>query len=309
MTQVTVFANDVLKLNDRYIQIFTETPGFSKPIFSGIQYPTVESGWLHHLEQYMGRSQALEIYNHYLVWLKCLDTQQPQVIIYNRTSPVQNNEVTGQLILAPVSILDDTNTDIVFYGKHSDRCDLYRKAVDVNVMVDEQSKTFTLYRTVSPYGGYAYLITPSGANKLVKAIVKLPMPLQAMLKLLCEDGVLNALTYNPSVVLLLSDPNENNALNSTPLTQDECRNSNQQPSNYGWHIFGAVLIVLILALIIAAIIYFLVITLNYRPPPAVVYTNNVQYEMYENMILGSRLKPISYGPIPVVYSGLNLDYH
>lgn len=244
--QVYILCNDVNKLNPDYVRMFSQAKsGFSRPIFSGTQFP--DTPWINYFTGFMNRNQAIELYNHYQIWLLSMEKAQPFVIIYDRSYPTQPDNVMLQLIKAGQFI---HNQDILFYGKYMDRCDLYQYSR--TVIIDGGFK-FPLYHTVSSYGIYAYMIYPSGAQKLIDEMSYNPAPTEILVNRLIEKSILSAITYHPSIIRL-DDPN-----NIT--VRYECRNSVKQKYILTWE---SVFISILLGLAIGILIYFIVTNITYR---------------------------------------------
>lgn len=258
--QIYVLCNDVSELNPDYVRMFSQpNSGFSEVIFSGIQFPDMD--WINYFIKFMNRSQAIELYNHYKIWLLSMEKNQPMVILYNRSYPTQPDHVMMQLIKAGQLIHD---LDILFYGKYLDLCEEYRydRSVIINqgtLQSGEAGFKFPLYRTVSPFGVYAYMIYPSGARKLIDEISYNPGTTEVLVNRLIEKGILKADTYHPSIIRL-NDPIDINV-------RYECREPNNQKSLLTWgNVVWYVLIFILLGLLVGILIYFIISNVTYQGP-------------------------------------------
>jgi hypothetical protein len=233
--QVYVLTSDVQNLNEDYVRIFDRPDtGFARPIFMGTQYP--DNSWFTRFNK-LNRSQAVELYNHYLIWLESIKSGQPIVILYDQSSPTQPDRVISQLIKASQLINGQTDAaDIFFYGKYLDQCDQY--TYERTVFVDLR---FPIYQTKSPHGVFAYMIYPSGAQKLVNNLSNVTV--DQLINGMIEKGAMKALTYHPSIIRINS---------CSPAFKYECREPVQQTSAF-WYI----LIFVLIGLLVGALIYIL----------------------------------------------------
>lgn len=244
--QVYILTEDTSRINKTYLKIFTTEAGFAEPIFTGIQYP--DEKWIRRFCNYMCRSEMIELYNHYIIWMKAIKTNQPQVILYNDSYTTQPNLIISELIKAG-SLLH--NEDIVFYGKYLDRCDKYKFNRTVAISNNSTVTKFSLYRTFSAYGIYAYLITPSGAATLINELTYNPVPAEMLVHDLLEKDLLKGVTYHPSIIRL-------------PKSEQECRSPDDLCLNWGmW--FWYIIIFICLGIIIGLIIYFTAEKFVYKP--------------------------------------------
>lgn len=181
------------KLNRDYLRTFTTEDGFEEPIFMKTQYPNQR--WMDRFTKLMGYEESLFLFNHYLIWLKCLQENRPLVILDNCSESTQPDAVLADLILAGSEM---TNVDLVYYGKYLDRCDYYQEAS--TVCTKSASVTFQMYYTYSPHGTHAYLLQPSGARKLIDRLSTGAGTVDEMLNQMVEQGKLRAVTYSPSII-------------------------------------------------------------------------------------------------------------
>jgi len=226
---ILIDGSNTKHLNKDYVRIFTQEPGFAKPIFSAIQYPS--EYWLSRFCGCLTYSEAVELYNHYLIWEKSAYLNEPQVILYNHSHPLQPDKVIAQLIKGSASV---KGADIIFYGKYLDRCDEYKYEASIIISKNPPIK-FTLYQTVDAHGAYAYLINPSGARILIDTLTRKASPVEPLINCLLRKCVLKGLTYHPSII-------------GMPGKRDEC----QDPSRcFDWTLLLCfALILLIVGLII-----------------------------------------------------------
>ncbi len=227
-------------------KLLTSHPGF-QTVYSEVQ--PLDSEWLKYLTRKMNYDQAVELYNHYLIWLRVLQTSNPEAILDNNTTPNQPYGILAQLLQAPSKLL--IQPDMVLYGKYDDLCYLYKPVSNVAVSQDRgPTYNFPLYQSFSPYGGYAYYITPTGAERLIEMIMTNPKSLDKMINQLAKNGTV--LTYNPSII-------------NGPEHRYECR-SPSVPVRSGWVTFIWYLILFLLIIIIIGIlVYLMIVKLAFRP--------------------------------------------
>lgn len=203
LLQVYIITENAKYPNENYVRMFARETGFAKPIFVEKKYPNKE--WLKQFCKYMTKNELIELYNHYLIWLKAQNENKPQVILYNDSYTTQSDSIVCELIRAGVSI---QNEDIVFYGKHLDQCDKYKYDCTVAIRSDTNISNFSLYKTFNAYGFYAYLINPSGAAILINELTQNPAAVEIMIHKLLKKNILEAVTYHPSIIRLINSKNE-----------------------------------------------------------------------------------------------------
>lgn len=224
--------------NSDYLRIF-------KPNFLVLQSP--DKDWLEHFTFYISKAESLELFNHYLIWLKALQELRPQVILYNSTLPNLPDSLFLELIKSPSQLLDQP--DLLLYGKYSDLCCQYKEITQIRV--PGRSFQFSIYETKSPYGGYAYYVTPEGAQKLMRMILEKPVPIDQIIHRLAKIG--NVLTFHPSLVV-------------QKKVSYECRSSEIQRQMNGWIVLLWFLVFLLLfAFFIGLGFYFASSGFQYRP--------------------------------------------
>lgn len=260
--RVYILTKNVNDLNEDYVRIFSQSDsGLAQPIFLGIQYP--DKNWYAQFNK-LNSNQAIELYNHYQIWLESINSGQPIVILYDHSAPNQSDEVVRKLIKAGQLIHD---RDILFYGKYLDSCDQYTH--ERTVILND---SYPIYQTLSPHGTFAYMIYPSGAQKLLDNMQNLSV--DALINKLVEDRILSASTYHPSIIRI----NINN-----PTSKYECRESNSSSQALTWgRIFWYILIFVLVGLLIGVLIYFLTVnkqsqsTLEYDLDSPQVRVNSIQ---------------------------------
>jgi len=181
---VNILMLDTSQPNKDYLRIFASS-SFATPIIVQIQYPDV--GWFKHLNR-ISQPEIMQLFNHYRIWLNVLSSGIGQIILENGTHPNQPDSVMRNLFKFPSEVND---FDIALYGKYSDLCSEYEPV--------DRKYNFTLYRSTGAYGGYAYYLTPGGAQKLINQMISQPDTLSKMINRTCTTG--KVITYNPSIVL------------------------------------------------------------------------------------------------------------
>ena len=228
-------------INPSYSKMFTQKCGFSEPNI--IETKCSQLDWIKN----MTPQEENELYSHYLVWKNVVDTNTSQVVIYNDSNPVNPVIVTSELIKITQNIDD---VDIVLYGKYLDRCDKYVYNRTVTVRRGVEKSEFNLYKTCSPYGSYAYLVNPCGAQILLDNLCS--KTVDKIINKSIEKDCLNAITYHPSIIRLSDD---------NICGRNECRD----PLSMGdsWGIFFTYLaLFLLLGILIGLIVYFIVYKLS-----------------------------------------------
>jgi hypothetical protein len=239
----------VLGTNSDYTRIFSLYTGFT-PTFSELVLP--EDKWMTHLTPRMTRDEAIELFNHYRIWVEILQTKQPRIILSGDSYPNQPDFILRQLLQTTPS------GDLLLFGKYSDRCDLYTQVGTVNVHSKDRDTAFNIYQTKSPYGGYAYSLTESGARKLVQLMISDPESLPDMINHLAEFG--DVTTFSPSIIMP-------GTLGESNQPRYECRPSSEPTK---WNIIWYLLIFFLVGFLLAYLVYVVSAGFTYQPRTEIV---------------------------------------
>lgn len=248
--QVNLFAQSGSQPGDNtsvYSRIFSG-PNFKLNL---VKIETPDQDWIHHLSSRISTVKATELYNHYLIWLRVLQSSRSEVILYANTYPNEPDWILRQL----VSSTNDMG-DLILYGKQLDLCYKYTEfsTVALKSPISNKEITWPVYRTVSPYGDYAYCVTPSGAEKLIHMAITNPNSVDEMINQLAENRENVVLTFNPSIIVPASGPNH------------ECRITNSVFKQNSWiPLIICLILIVLIGIILGAMFFFVSSSLKYRP--------------------------------------------
>lgn len=275
---VRILVQDGDNYNPDWSRIFTPDNGFNCPEYVKTRYP--KDSWF--CKSKLTEVERIGLYNQYLFWVESVESNQPLVILYNQAYPVESDQITAELIKAGQSMSDQ---DIVYYGKYLDRCDKYHYNRTVVISDDETMYKFPIYQTYSPYGLFAYLIFPSGAQQLIRQLTGSSTrsskcsqeclgssglagikgypanPVETAEEIAnaaVEEGCLKAVVYHPSIIRL-SDPHHE--MFGYECREPEIGKDTCTWGNWIWYI----IILIFIAIVVAAIIYFLAANISYSP--------------------------------------------
>nr|QBK84694.1 MAG: glycosyltransferase family 25 [Pithovirus LCDPAC01] len=212
----------------------------------------------------MSRSESIELYNHVRLWYKVFKEHKPMIILYNRAIPVQTPSVMIDLLKGADFLKHEIHEDIVYYGKYMDIC---KKYVKVHSVISGGER-YPLYRTHSPQGSFAYYISPAGARKLLAGLPLLQTKVDKYINHWIEHGIINALTYHPSIFRYGDDIDSV----ADDFTRIECRDE----IDFGrrWTLgsgVGTIVVTIIMAMIIGLLLYVVYINL-YRGPTRTMFS-------------------------------------
>lgn len=198
---VSVLTNNLQMKNQTYIRIFTQNPIYQEPLFLGAQMPT--NFWVNNMKEYMSINQSIELYNHFILWLKIINTNSPMLILYNDTQPTQNDNTWSFLIYNIINEFtsfgnsDKDQFDLFLLGKYLDNCFTFKHIKKIHTEDNE----FDVYKTTDVNGTYGYICTPEGAKKIINFLYKNPCNVNTLFHKLITDKHLVTLEYHPSIII------------------------------------------------------------------------------------------------------------
>lgn len=243
--------NKMLKVNILFSSSYTDLKIDVKGLkFVSIPHQIPSKKWLFHLTRTMTRDQAIDIYNHYVIWLDVLRTGQPQIILESDLVYHQPMNIIYELLLSAANLTSKDRIGMVLYGKYSDLCHLATNKAVIPVGTQQ----FSLYKTQNAYGGYAYYVTPYGAQKLMQQLIEDPTVLSESIHNVSKK--IDVYAFSPSIISI-----------DDGILRYECRSLSQPNTTSSWwsNILWHILILLTLIVIGLVILFYLISNIRYIP--------------------------------------------
>ena len=325
MLSVSILTNDLNAKNQTYIRIFTNNQRYEKPIFIAPQIPT--NKWMENMRDHMTNKQSIELYNHYILWNKVVETNTPMFILYNDTQPTQNDNIWSYFILNAMDNftkfgkfcnkenqgldldtdvrLSKDQCDIFLFGKYLDNCFTFKHIKHGNnPYINTKEKSDHVCKNSGNQNDY--IILPD--NNVYQttdvhgtyAYLLTPDGAKKIISYLLNkpmniDNLLHRIILEQKIVAYEYHPSIV-VSNINPETRFECKNI--RSNTYLWMF----IVFVILGLLITGILWLVYVNIEYIPPKKDLNINyNVRGESNKNIIVHSTIRQniddiIPYGP-------------